>query len=196
MPAHLDILTPIHKGLLSLLFDTSKMVGRLDFTSSSQAAIAGREVRRCTSFLREHANNEDGRVRPVLARLAPTLAATMSAEHQQLEQEAADVERLLPGLAAANDAERLQLGVELRHRFDLLLAHHVRHMTWEEEEVNAALWAGLSDEELGAIVHHVVADIGPARMREWDVLVLSATNRQEQDARSASLAEGTLAKHV
>ena len=76
MPAHLDILTPIHKGLLSLLFDTSKMVGRLDFTSSSQAAIAGREVRRCTSFLREHANNEDGRVRPVLARLAPTLAPT------------------------------------------------------------------------------------------------------------------------
>jgi hypothetical protein len=186
MPAHTDILTPIHKGLLSLLFDTAKTLGRLDFTSSIQAAIADREVRRCTSFLREHANSEDNRVRPALARLAPALASTMLAEHQQLEQEAVDVERLRPGLAAANDVERLQLGVELRHRFDLLLAHHVRHMTWEEEEVNGALWAGLSDEELGAIVHHVVADIGPGRMREWDELVRSATNRQEQEARSAS----------
>jgi hypothetical protein len=186
MPAHMDILTPIHKGLLSLLFDTAKSLGRLDFASSIQAAIAEREVRRCTSFLREHTNNEDSRVRPTLLRLAPALASTMLAEHEQLEQEAVDVERLLPDIAAANDADRVELGIELRHRFDLLLAHHVRHTTWEEEEVNTALWAGLCDEELAAIVHQVVADIGPTRMCEWDELVISATNRQEQEARSAT----------
>lgn len=57
---------------------------------------------------------------PALTRLVPALASTVLAEHQQLEQEAADVERLLPSIAAANDSERSPLGIELRHRFDLL----------------------------------------------------------------------------
>jgi hypothetical protein len=185
MPDHVDILTPVHKGLLSLLFDTAKMLGRLDFTSPSDVAIADRELRRCTSFLTEHAHNEDRWVEPALTRLMPALASTMFAEHQQLEQEAADVERLLSSIASANGSERARLGIDLRHRFDLLVAHHLRHTTWEEEEVNAALWSGLSDAELGAIVDHVVADVGPARMREWNELISSAISPREQEARPA-----------
>lgn len=70
------------------------------------AAIADRQVRRCTSFLREHAHNEDRWGEPALTRMVPALASTMLSEHQQLEQEAADVERLLPGIAASTDSDR------------------------------------------------------------------------------------------
>ncbi len=55
-------------------------------------------------------------------------------------------------------------------------------MTWEEEAVNAALWSGLSDAELGAIVDRIVAEIGPVRMREWNERAFIG----EQPARAGS----------
>lgn len=180
-----DILTPIHKGLQLLMFETASALARADFASDAETREVRQAVERCLSFLREHAQHEDRWIAPALERLAPTLATLMADDHAQLERAAADVAALGPRLASADAHARVELGGDLRHRFDLLLAHHLRHMTWEERDVNAALWAGLSDAELDAVVAHVVTDAGPERMHEWDALVFPATNRQEHDARAA-----------
>ena len=182
MSSRPDILTPIHKGLQLLMFETAATVGRTDFTSAAETSVAEGEVLRCSALLLEHAGHEDRWVKPLLARLAPPLASTMATEHTQLEREADEVATQFARLRAAADAgERLALGVEVRHSFDLLLAHHLRHMTWEEEEVNAALWAGLADSELGGVVSHVTSEIGPAHMKDWEALVEAAANPQERE---------------
>jgi hypothetical protein len=183
-----DILTPIHKGLQLLMFETAGALGRSDFSSDAEAREAQRAVERCLELLTEHAGHEDRWVAPALERLAPKLASEMDDDHAQLERAAEDVAALWPRLEGADAPTRLELGGELRHRFDLLLAHHLRHMTWEERDVNAALWAGLTDAELDEIVAHVVADIGPTHLAEWDALVFPATNRQEHDARERASA--------
>jgi hypothetical protein len=180
-----DILTPIHKGLQLLMFETATALGRADFSSDAETSEARRAVERCLSFLHEHAQHEDHWIAPALGRLAPTMATLMADDHAQLERAAAEVAALGSRLASADAQARVDLGGDLRHRFDLLLSHHLRHMTWEERDVNAALWAGLSDAELDTLVAHVVTDAGPERMKEWDALVFPATNRQEHDAREA-----------
>jgi hypothetical protein len=182
MSSRPDILTPIHKGLQLLMFEAAVTVGRTEFTSPAETSVAEQAVRRCTALLLERAGHEDRWVKPALARLAPSLASTMTAEHAQLEEAADDVTAMFDRLRGTADAdERLALGVGVRRRFDLLLAHHLRHMTWEEEDVNVALWAGLTDAELAGVVSHVVSEIGPAHMKDWNALVQAAANPHERE---------------
>lgn len=185
MSSRPDILTPIHKGLELLMFETATLLGRTDFTSDAEAARAEQEVRRFLGLSREHVDHEDRWVAPVLERYAPVLASTMLAEHVELTRAETDVESLCQRLRGAADGTvRLELGGELRRTFDLLLAQQLRHMTWEEREVNAALWGALTDGEVLEIAHNVVAAIGPAHMKDWDALVLAASNLQERQARA------------
>lgn len=185
-----DVLTPIHKALELLMFDTAALLGRTDFTSDAEATRAEQEVRRCVAYLREHMEHEDRWLAPVLERLAPGLASTMLAEHAELERAEADAVSMCQRLGAAADGlARVDVGGELRRTFDLLLARQLRHMTWEERDVNAALWGGLSDGEVLDIAARVVAAIGPAHMRDWDGLVLAASNPQERQAHAQATAQ-------
>ena len=183
----LDILTPIHKGLRLVMFDAAAKVGRADFTDDGDRTSTEHAVAACLALLGEHALNEDRYLSPLLAHVAPPLADIMAVEHPRLEQAARDLSRLWPRFKAVDDDARVQLGVELAQRLDLLVAQHLRHMTWEEQEVNAALWAGVNDAELAAIVARVAADTGPAHMREWNQIVFAAANPQEREGRESHL---------
>ena len=52
----LDTLTPIHKALRRLLFETAIQLARTDFGSTEESAAAEEALSRCFGFLREQAS--------------------------------------------------------------------------------------------------------------------------------------------
>ncbi|HEY7374455.1 MAG TPA: hemerythrin domain-containing protein [Polyangia bacterium] len=168
----LDVLTPIHKGLRRKLFETAIALGRTDFSSPEETAAAERLVGECLTYLREHAEHEDRHVLPIVARLAPELAAVLAAEHPELERAAIAADSLWPRFAALAAEERQAMGAELARRFQALVAMQLRHMDREEREVNAAFWAGMSDGDIAALSRRIASEIPPARMLNWQRQVL------------------------
>jgi hypothetical protein len=167
-----DPFTPIHKGLRRKLFETAIDLGRTDFSSPEETAAAEAIVDECLTYLREHAEHEDRHVVPVIARLAPELAAIIAVEHPELERAAIAVHSLWPRFAPLGPEERSALGAELARRFQALVAMHLRHMDREEREVNAAFWAGMADRDIAAISQRIIAEIPPARLLHWQQQVL------------------------
>lgn len=189
-----DIFTPIHKALRRSLFDTALALGRTNFGSTDEVAAAERAVADCLGFMREHAEHEDRHALPEIARLDPGLAAILVNGHPELERGAIAVESLWPRLAALPTAaaeERQTLGGELVRRFHNFVADEVLHMDREERELNALLWARLTDAEIMAISNRITTSIAPERMRTWGELLLPALNGPEREAmlaRAAALA--------
>ena len=167
-----DLFTPIHKGLRRNLFETAIALGRTDFSSEAETAAAKERVDECLTYLREHAEHEDGHVVPEIARLSPELAATMAEEHPELERAAIAVDSLWPRFASLGPEERLAMGGELARRFQALVAMQLRHMDREEREVNALFWARLEDRDLAAVSRRIVVGIPPARLMTWQREVL------------------------
>jgi hypothetical protein len=186
-----DLFTPIHKALRRSLFETSLVLGRTSFASPDETAAAQRAVADCLEFMREHAAHEDRHALPEIARLAPELAAILSDGHPQLERAAIAVDSLWPRLAAlATTAadERQALGGEIMRRFHGFVADEIQHMDREERELNALLWARLTDAEIMAIGARITSSISPQRMRTWGELMLPALNGPEREAMLARAA--------
>ena len=73
-------------------------------------------------------------------------------------------------------------------RFHAFVADEVQHMDREERELNALLWARLTDAEIMAISNRITTSIAPERMRTWGELLLPALNGPEREAMLARAA--------
>jgi hypothetical protein len=176
-----DFLTPIHKALRRSLFETAMALGRTDFSVADEVAAAERAVAVCLDHLRDHAAHEDRHVLPLLAELAPGVAAFVADEHPELERASIEVESLWPRLASRTGAERVALGAELARRFNKLVAAQLAHMDREEREALRALQEHFDDAALGQLSARIAADIEPARLAAFGELMFPALNRTERE---------------
>jgi hypothetical protein len=187
----LDTFTPIHKGLRRLMFEAGVELARTDFANAAATATVESAVSTCLRLLREHADLEDRHVLPLVERVAPELAEAIALEHPSLERAAIAVDTLWPRLAPLDGPARVELGDELVRRFNALVGEQLRHLEREEREVNAALWAALTDADLGAASAAIVRELGPDRMAEWGPVLarsLNATELAAMEARRAKVA--------
>ena len=187
-----DMFTPIHKALRRSLFETAIALGRTDFAvRRTRPPPPSTRSPTAWSFLREHAEHEDRQVLPEIARLAPELAAIIRDEPPRA---GAGRDRGRQPVAAAGGAagrraeERQALGGELLRRFHVFLADELLHMDREERELNALLWARLTDAEIMAISNRITSSISPERMRTWGELLMPALNGPEREAMLARAA--------
>lgn len=181
----LDSFTPIHKGLRRLMFEAGVEVARTDFADAAATATVERAVTTCLRLLREHADVEDRHVLPLVERADPALAAAIAVEHPALERAAIAVDTLWPRFTALDGPARVELGDELVRRFNALVAEQLRHLEREERQVNAALWAALTDAEIGASSAAIVRELGPERMAEWGQVLAKSLNAAELAAMEA-----------
>lgn len=184
----LDPFTPIHKGLRRLMFEAGVELARTDFGDAAAIGAAAGAVTTCLRLLREHADLEDRHVLPLIERADPELAAAIAVEHPSLERATIAVDTLWPRFAALDGPGRVDLGDELVRRFNALVAEQLRHLDREERQVNAALWAALTDAEIGASSVAIVRELGPERMAEWGQVLATSLNAGElavMKARSA-----------
>jgi len=174
-----NLYRPIHKGLRSLLFDTTARVARTDFGDPAEADAAVGAVGLLLDLLDDHAGHEDTFVVPEVSSLAPPLAAQLESDHGRLEGLQAELRALLPR-ARAGDASALEAGELLGRGLNLLVAEHLRHMDREETQAMAVLWAHKSDAELFAIEGKIRGSIPPEKMARFARILLPALSTPER----------------
>ena len=158
-PRH-DIYAFIHKGLRAFMAHTLVRTGRLDVNDAAEVAEVSEELRALLTICRHHLDNENTYVHTAIAARQPGAWERIAHEHVEHEAAIAELQGMidaLPGDAAA--LRRLYL------RLSVFVAENFEHMQREETQMNAALWATHSDEEIMAIEQRIVASHQPQEMQ-------------------------------
>jgi hypothetical protein len=165
----------IHKGLRAFMAHTLVRTGRLDVHDEAELAEVSEELRALLTICRHHLDHENTYVHTAIAARQPGACDLVAHEHVEHEAAIAELEGMvdaLPGDAAA--LRRLYL------RLSLFVAENFEHMQREETQMNAALWATHSDEEIRAIEQRIIASHEPQEMQlalRWMVPHLSPEER-------------------
>ncbi|MBL8289279.1 MAG: hemerythrin domain-containing protein [Rubrivivax sp.] len=194
-PRH-DIYAFIHKGLRAFMSHTLVRLGRVDVNDRAELAEVSEEVRALLALCRDHVHSENTFVHPAIAARSAGRTAAFEREHAGHEREIDALEALvaeLPGSAAA--LRRLYLALSV------FVAENFEHMQREETELNAALWATHTDDEIRAVEARIVASHQPEEMQvvlRWMLPHLAPEERAQmlggmRAAAPAPVFEGTLA---
>jgi len=175
-----DLFTTIHKGIRALLFEIATDTARLDVAACIEVDGVVERIHRLIAFLDEHAHHEDLHVLPAVALASPDLARSLGIDHRALDEMQVQVGITADGLACADLDGRAAVAAQLGRAINRLTAAHLEHMSREETEVNAVLWASYEDTELAAIRGRLVGSIPADRYSEWMAMIAPALSPVER----------------
>jgi len=175
-----DLFTTIHKGVRTLMFDLSRAASRADITSTVAIDELVEHIDRVMTFIDEHAKLEDQFVIPAVRALDPLLADELAYDHRGLDAVQREVQLAADALALTDLSQRPTAGAQLVRVINHFVAVHLLHMNREETEVNATLWAGRSDLELGALRAQIAGSLPTERRALWAQILEPAMNPVER----------------
>jgi hemerythrin-like domain-containing protein len=173
-PRH-DTYAFIHKGLRAFMAHTLVRTGRLDVHDAAELAEVSEELRALLAICRHHLDNENTYVHTAIA--ARQAGACEGIAHEHVEHTSAITE--LQGMIDALPGDEAALR-RLYLRLSVFVAENFEHMQREETQMNAALWATHSDEEIMAIEQRIIASHQPEDMQvalRWMLPHLSPLER-------------------
>ncbi|EQD38682.1 hemerythrin/HHE cation-binding motif domain protein, partial [mine drainage metagenome] len=162
LPSTEDFLTPMHKGLRSMIYDLAARLQSTDLTDLTEAApvladlqheLGGPRPTACiVCLLHAHAGHEDIWAFPSLRAFDPMLLDELMQDHRELEERIRTLARMGNDLAAGSDpaarrsaARRLLLGA------NDLFAAYLGHMNREEAALVPLMNQRLTDGEILAL---------------------------------------------
>jgi hypothetical protein len=170
-----DPLTPIHKGLRSLLYELSARTQRHDFADVAatetlvhqfeRGFATARSMNCALCIMSAHAGDEDRFVFPDAARYANDLVARLILDHHDLTRR--EVAIAVAGhelLGLGTPGARLVAGVRLNQALNELLGAYFEHMNREETELLPLMHRHRTDAELDVIRGTIVANAPPEQM--------------------------------
>jgi hypothetical protein len=165
-----DIFTNVHKGIRRALFEVCVALGRAG--DDSQRLDAARELlREVLHFVSHHGENEDSLLIPLLDRRAPAVAERMRSGHVRVNQ-------ALEVLLASVDTAHASV---LYPRVCEFVALYLEHMHEEEEQLEPAIRAALTVEELAGFGRESVQRTAPADQRMMLGWMLPAMTRTDAE---------------
>jgi iron-sulfur cluster repair protein YtfE (RIC family) len=179
-PSRPDIAVTIHKAVRKVLFDQAMLLARVDYRSAEAARAAHGETLAALRALREHADHEDEIVFPALDAADAPLAAEAIRQHEELERQMRDIERLSALSMVATQSERPAVGHRLRASFNDFVAAQLVHLSFEERVLMPVLWKHHTDEELFAMQGRIRALVPPDRGLEWRAILLASVDASER----------------
>jgi hypothetical protein len=169
MPSRMKTFDIPHKGLRNLLGQVNYLAGNTDFSQPDQVKHLHQTGHDLFHLLTEHAKGEDEFLLSALEQRCPGASQHNSDDHVVIEQQQAELEKMLDELAV--QAERGQADDTLATRFytELNRFHsaYLLHMLEEETETQNLLWEHFTDEDLMGITQQIVAHIPPGTMMLW-----------------------------
>lgn len=161
-----DLYALIHKALRAAMTDTLTAVGRMDPLDDAETAATLARVRALLALARTHLEKENEFLHPALEARRPGSSAAVAHDHAHHEESLAALEGLIGRMESAPAGARASDAGRLYRALALFVAENFEHMHLEETELNAALWAAYSDDELHAIHDALVASVEPQKMAE------------------------------
>lgn len=171
-----DIFTNVHKGIRRALFEACTALGRAG--DDRERDIAARALLRdALRFVVHHGENEDLLLLPLLEQRARAVSERIKGAHGRMHE-------ALSALVTDLDAAPAHA---LYDRTCVFIALYLDHMHEEEHELEPAIRAALSVEELAGFGRRSVERTAPADQRMMLAWMLPAMTRTDVDAFLARL---------
>jgi hemerythrin HHE cation binding domain-containing protein len=187
--SRVDILTPIHKGIRSMIYKLGTELQTTDFSDdeATKAIVTRLEhnlsiaTSRCIlCLLHEHGGNEDDHFFPKVRAFELGMVEILIQEHREIGHKLVGLSEICAELIATKDPyQRIEIGMKLNRSANELFAYYMTHMNKEEVTILPATWQHLTDEQLLEIRAIVEAAIPPERYAEWMRWVLPSLNVNE-----------------
>lgn len=201
MAGTVDLFTPVHKGLRSMIYDLSGRLQTNDFAdiSATTALVTDLEndfalarsagCRLCT--LATHAHEEDTIIFPSASKFADRLVTTLIEEHHDLTQRELAIAKTAHELIELPSPERrVEAGVRLNQMANTLFAAYISHMNKEEAELVPLMRERLTDAEQAAMQGTIISRFPPDRLFALLGWMLPSLNVTELSELMATLKKG------
>lgn len=180
MKQRVDLFTPIHKAIRSILYEVGGDLQSADMSDPEERKQVLSMLRNSLELLAEHARHEDEIIFPPIEKACPGVTVESVEEHRLYENKIEEINRLIVALSgdvSSNTADSLVS--RLRHVFVDFIAFYLLHMNHEEEAMLEASIAHLSPDELLRIRVEVQKDTDPDRYSEWLQWMLPSLDMRE-----------------
>jgi len=184
-----DILTPIHKGIRSMIYELGNKVQKTDFTDiSGTAAIVAQlrhDLRSANStcivcLMHEHAGHEEENLLPLIPPNESKVVDAIIQEHKQITKQLIEISRVSDELLNLKDSgERIEAGNKLNRMVNNLLAFYLAHMNNEEADLLPLMWKYCTDDQMRAIRAKIQMATPPEIYAEWMQWVMPSLNLNE-----------------
>jgi hypothetical protein len=184
-----DLLTPIHKGIRSMIYELGTKLQKTDFTdvSATEAIIAQlrHNLQSANStcivcLMHEHAGHEEEDLFPRIPPNESKVVDTIMQEHMEVTRQLVEIYRVSDQLLGLKDNEqRIQMGAKLNRMANNLLAFYLTHMNNEEANLLPLMWKYMTDDEMRGIRAKIQMATPPERYAEWMRWVMSSLNVNE-----------------
>lgn len=171
-----DIFTNVHKGIRKALFDACTALGRAG-DDVERSRLARARLRDALRFVAHHGENEDLLLLPLLRERAPACCERMERGHAAIADTLGSIESRVD--TATTD--------ELYERAAWLTTLYLTHMREEEQELQPAIRAALSVDEIAAFGKKSVERTAPEDQRMMLSWMLPAMTRVDVEAFFARL---------
>lgn len=156
----IDLYRNVHKGQRAHLFDLAVALGRTDHDDRQAVTALAARLRDALTELRQHAENEETFIHPLLRARAPEIAAALEHEHHSVESALAEVEGQLQRIDRS-ESDGFVTGMELYRAWCRMLSAYLAHLDNEERLAMSALWNTCSDDEIFAVIRRFIASRSP-----------------------------------
>ena len=136
-----DLYTAIHKAQRFHMFQLANAIGGADMESDRAATALADQLRDLIEHLRDHARNEETYIHPLFDGVG-TGAAALRHEHDELEADLEELERVLGGGRHQN----------LYPAYTRFLGRYLLHLSEEEEAQRQVLWRRYDDDTLRGVL--------------------------------------------
>jgi hypothetical protein len=175
-----DLYAQIHKGLRLGLSTLLVRLGACGGDDAVETAQLLADLRAQLAFSLAHLQHEEAHVHTALEARAPGAAVALESDHDHHRCVFGELELLIAGVEAAEDATRAAALKRLYLRFSLFVAEDFVHMAMEEQQILPVLQSLFTDAELHAIEEAIVSSLSPEKKVFSGRLMAPAATRAER----------------
>ena len=178
MADKIDLYVGIHKGQRGKLSEIMIKAGNVDYSKKEALEVLNSELTSFKEHMWHHASYEEKFIHPVLSERVPGGARDLEEDHkimhQQLDDIAAQLNRIITGSASAEMVRELVL--EFYRAWNRFIAFYFMHINKEEENIQPMLWKICTAEELAGIFKTILASQSPDELKYNLQIMLPASN--------------------
>lgn len=175
-----DLYRDVHKAIRIELFTITTDVGRIDPSDRVLRVALADRIAWLAGWLEGHAHHEDTVIEPELRRWAPDLAATLAADHQSFDVQAAGLVDRARDLTATGAVECRHLVHDLYLSLASFTSAYLAHQDLEERVAMPTLEAALGVPRVVEMHRAILGSIPPEEMAEALSLMLPAINAEDR----------------
>jgi hypothetical protein len=153
----------IHKALRALLYDTSLLLQRTDFTIEQEAEEAVARLQVVITLFQKYQFSEDRWVLPAMMAYEPGVAVSFEEDHEEAYEMGNKVAALVENLRTLSlPIEKQTVGAKIMAAFEDFLLFNVVHLSREEQFINKMMWRYYTDAELQKIAWEIIGATDPS----------------------------------